>query len=106
MPVLIDDSADIESAIASVVDGKSFDFGTVCSSEQTVVVNRRHRDRVWAALKANGAFLCSREQREEPASPSLYQKFPYPSGLRGTVSADYRAVGRFRCSGQRSNPCD
>ena len=63
VPVLIDDSADIESAIASVVDGKSFDFGTVCSSEQTVVVNRRHRDRVWAALKANGAFLCTREQR-------------------------------------------
>ncbi len=64
VPVLIDDSADLESAIASVVDGKSFDFGTVCSSEQTVVVNRRFRDRVWAALKANGAFECSQEQGE------------------------------------------
>lgn len=62
VPVLIDDSADLEAAIATVVDGKSFDFGTVCSSEQTVVVNRRHRDRVWAALKASGAFLCNEEQ--------------------------------------------
>ncbi len=62
VPVLIDDSADIESAIATVVDGKSFDFGTVCSSEQTVVANRRQRDRVWAALKASGAFVCSEEQ--------------------------------------------
>ena len=62
VPVLIDDSADIESAIGSVVEGKSFDFGTVCSSEQTVVVNRRHSDRVWAALKANGAYLCSEDQ--------------------------------------------
>ena len=62
VPVLVDDSADIEAAIASVVDGKSFDFGTVCSSEQTVVVHRRHRDRVWAALQANGSFLCTKEQ--------------------------------------------
>ena len=62
VPVLIDDSADLEAAVASVVDGKSFDFGTVCSSEQTIVVNRRHRDRVWTSLKANGAHLCSEEQ--------------------------------------------
>ncbi len=62
VPVLVDDSADLEAAVASVVDGKSFDFGTVCSSEQTLVVNRRHRDRVWSALKANGAYLCSKEQ--------------------------------------------
>lgn len=62
VPVLLDDSADIEASIASVVDGKSFDFGTVCSSEQTLVVNRRHRDRVWAALEANGAFRCNDEQ--------------------------------------------
>ncbi len=59
VPVLLDDTADIEKAVAMVVDGKSFDFGTVCSSEQTLVVNRRHRDRVWAALKANGAHVCS-----------------------------------------------
>ena len=62
VPVLVDDSADLEAAVASVVEGKSFDFGTVCSSEQTLVVNGRHRDRVWAALKANGAHLCSEEQ--------------------------------------------
>ena len=61
VPVLIDDSANVESALATVVDGKSFDFGTVCSSEQTVVANRQHRDRVWAALEANGAFICNEE---------------------------------------------
>ncbi len=64
VPVLLDDSADLEAAVASVVDGKSFDYGTVCSSEQTLVANRRHRDRVWAALKANGAFLCNAEQTQ------------------------------------------
>ena len=62
--VLIESSADVEKAIASIVDGKSFDYGTVCSSEQTVVAETVNRDKVLAALKANGAFLCNDEQRE------------------------------------------
>ena len=62
--VLIESSADVEKAIASVVDGKSFDYGTVCSSEQTVVAETVNRDKVLTALKANGAFLCNDEQRE------------------------------------------
>ena len=62
--VLIEASADVEKAVASVVDGKSFDYGTVCSSEQTVVAEAANRDKVLAALKANGAFLCNDQQRE------------------------------------------
>ncbi len=62
VPVLIDDSADIEKAAASVVDGKSFDFGTVCSSEQTIVVNERRREQVWAALEANRAHRCNAKE--------------------------------------------
>src|SRR5947209_6806847 len=37
VPVLIDRSADIDEAVGKVVEGKSFDFGTVCSSEQAIV---------------------------------------------------------------------
>ena len=62
--VLVEASAEIEKAIASIVDGKSFDYGTVCSSEQTVVMEAANRDRALAALKANGAFLCNESQRE------------------------------------------
>ena len=62
VPVLIDDSANIEKAVASVVDGKSFDFGTVCSSEQTIVVNEQRREQVWAALEANRAHRCNAQE--------------------------------------------
>ena len=75
VPVLLDDSADIESSVAAVVDGKSFDFGTVCSSEQTLVVNQRHRDRVWAALKANGAYVCDDAQRQALAKKLFTPEF-------------------------------
>ena len=60
--VLLEASADVDQAIAAVVEGKSFDYGTVCSSEQTVVAEATSRDRVLAALKANKAYLCDAQQ--------------------------------------------
>jgi acetaldehyde dehydrogenase (acetylating) len=46
------------------VEGKSFDFGTVCSSEQAVVAEAPLRDRVIAELKARKAYLCNEAQKE------------------------------------------
>ncbi len=62
--VLLEASADVDQAIASVVEGKSFDYGTVCSSEQTVVAEAGSRDRVLAALQANRAYLCDAQQTQ------------------------------------------
>ena len=62
VPVLIEKTADIAKAVASVVSGKSFDYGTVCSSEQAIVITADFRDQVLAALKANKAYLCNEAQ--------------------------------------------
>jgi len=62
VPVLLDESADMASAVAKVVEGKSFDYGTVCSSEQTLVVLEKQKAAVLAELKKNKAFLCNEEQ--------------------------------------------
>ena len=75
VPVLLDDSADVEEAVASIVDGKSFDFGTVCSSEQTLVAHRSHRDRIWAALQANGAHRCDEAQSKLLAARLFTETF-------------------------------
>ncbi len=64
VPVLVDPSHDIAEAIAKVVDGKSFDYGTVCSSEQTVVAERGLKDRILAELKARGAYLLGDAERK------------------------------------------
>jgi len=63
VPVLIDTSADLGRAIAGVVEGKSFDYGTLCSSEQTLVAERSIRDRILAELQARKAMLCDAAQR-------------------------------------------
>jgi len=64
VPVLIDKSADVAEAVGKVVEGKSFDFGTVCSSEQAIVAEQGLRDGIVAALKARRAFLCNARQTE------------------------------------------
>lgn len=62
VPVLLDTSADVAVAIRKVVQGKSFDYGTLCSSEQTLVAEHSLREPILAALRAQKAFLCDAEQ--------------------------------------------
>ncbi|MBI1788630.1 MAG: aldehyde dehydrogenase family protein [Acidobacteria bacterium] len=64
VPVLIESSADIAGAVAKVVEGKSFDYGTVCSSEQAIVAESGLRDAIVAELKARKAYFCSPAERE------------------------------------------
>jgi acetaldehyde dehydrogenase (acetylating) len=64
VPVLMDRTADPRDVIPAVVEGKSFDYGTVCSSEQALIVDESMRDRVIAELKAQKAFLCNESQKD------------------------------------------
>ena len=64
VPVLVDTSADLEDAIPKIVTGKSFDYGTVCSSEQAIVAEAGLRDRILALLQAQKAFLCNEAQSQ------------------------------------------
>jgi len=63
VPVLIDTSADVPEAVAKVVIGKSFDYGTVCSSEQTVVAERSLRDAILQQFKARNAYMMNAQER-------------------------------------------
>src|ERR1019366_1479176 len=64
VPVLVDTSADLDDAIPKIVAGKSFDYGTVCSSEQAIVAERSLRDRILALLKAQKAYIATDAQKE------------------------------------------
>jgi acetaldehyde dehydrogenase (acetylating) len=73
--VLVEKSAGIEDAVSKVVEGKSFDYGTVCSSEQTIVAEQTLRDRILTALKTRKAFLCDARQTEVLAKLLLTAHF-------------------------------
>ena len=64
VPVLVDTSADLEDAIPKIVTGKSFDYGTVCSSEQAIVAEHGLRDRIVSLLKAQKAYICNEAQAQ------------------------------------------
>jgi acyl-CoA reductase-like NAD-dependent aldehyde dehydrogenase len=64
VPVLLDTSADLNEAVTKIVLGKSFDYGTVCSSEQAIVAETSLRDRVLSLLKEQKAYLCTDAQRD------------------------------------------
>jgi acetaldehyde dehydrogenase (acetylating) len=62
VPVLVDTSADLEEAVRKIIAGKSFDYGTVCSSEQALVAETSLRGRILDLLRQNRAHLCTEEQ--------------------------------------------
>jgi acyl-CoA reductase-like NAD-dependent aldehyde dehydrogenase len=64
VPVLVDTSADLPEAISKIVTGKSFDYGTVCSSEQAIVAETSLRDKIISLLKEHKAFIANDAQKE------------------------------------------
>ncbi len=62
VPVLLDTTANIPEAVGLVIDGKSFDYGTVCSSEQSLVCQESLRATVLSELRMHKAFVCDDAQ--------------------------------------------
>ncbi|MGR5222735.1 bifunctional acetaldehyde-CoA/alcohol dehydrogenase [Vibrio parahaemolyticus] len=54
VPVVIDETADVKRAVASILMSKTFDNGVVCASEQAVIV----MDEVYDEVKARFASHC------------------------------------------------
>jgi acetaldehyde dehydrogenase (acetylating) len=62
--VLLDRSADVPEAVAKVIQGKTFDHGTVCSSEQSLVAEESLKDAIVSALKDGKAYFCRDREKE------------------------------------------
>jgi acyl-CoA reductase-like NAD-dependent aldehyde dehydrogenase len=57
VPAFIERSADIDDAVSKIFASKTFDNGTVCASEQSIVTEKIIADKVRAALVANGGYF-------------------------------------------------
>ncbi|MFQ5604831.1 MAG: aldehyde dehydrogenase family protein [bacterium] len=75
VPVYLDRSADYKKAIADVVTGKSFDYGTICSSEQALIVDAPLKNRAVEQLKINGAYFMSPEEIQMVEKVLVTSKF-------------------------------
>ncbi|MBW3163818.1 bifunctional acetaldehyde-CoA/alcohol dehydrogenase [Ferrimonas balearica] len=70
-PVVIDDSADIKQAVASIQLSKTFDNGVICASEQAVVVVDSAYDQVRERFASTGSYVLSAEECERLKSVIL-----------------------------------
>lgn len=65
VPVVIDETADIKRAVASVLMSKTFDNGVVCASEQGVIVMNEVYDEVKARFASHKAYVLSEKDAEK-----------------------------------------
>jgi len=61
-PVVIDETADIKRAVASILMSKTFDNGVVCASEQSVVIVESVYEQVKQRFNSHGGYILSAEE--------------------------------------------
>ena len=61
--IVIDDTADIEIAATNTRMSKTSDFGSGCSADGNIIIQRSIYDRMVKALKAEGGYLCNDEEK-------------------------------------------
>lgn len=63
-PAFIERTADVGLAVKRVFDSKTFDNGTICASEQSIVTERCIETQVVAEVEAQGGYFMTPEQSE------------------------------------------
>ncbi|MBR1606951.1 MAG: acetaldehyde dehydrogenase (acetylating) [Clostridia bacterium] len=65
VPAFIERTADIQSAVRRIIASKTFDNGTICASEQSVVTESCIRDEVISQFKRQGGYFVSGEEQRK-----------------------------------------
>jgi len=63
-PVYLEKTADLNMAVMDIIISKTFDNGTICASEQTVVIDDEIYDRVLKKFADLGAHICNEKEVE------------------------------------------
>jgi acetaldehyde dehydrogenase (acetylating) len=64
VPVFVERSADVPKAVQDILTGKCFDNGTICASEQAVVVDAPIEMAVREQFKLQGAYFVSQSEAD------------------------------------------
>src|SRR5271167_1027084 len=63
-PVYLEKTADLNTAVVDIIISKTFDNGTICASEQTVVIDDEIYDIVLEKFAELGAHICNEKETE------------------------------------------
>ena len=73
VPAYIERTADIKKAVNNILASKTFDNGTICASEQAVIVESCIKDQVVAEFKRQHAYFMNEEETKK-VTDSLFNK--------------------------------
>lgn len=68
VPVYLHASASIPKAVTDIIRSKTFDYGTICASEQSVVVDRAIRRKVIEEFRKQGAYFLDDHEKQRVAA--------------------------------------
>ncbi len=57
VPVYIHSTANVQKSVSQIIQSKTFDYGTICASEQALVVEKAIKRKVKAELERAGAYF-------------------------------------------------
>ena len=61
-PVYLEKTAQLDMAVVDIITSKTFDNGTICASEQTVVIDDEIYDAVMGKFAGLGAHICGEQE--------------------------------------------
>jgi acetaldehyde dehydrogenase (acetylating) len=65
VPAYVEGSADVPKAVRDIITGKTFDNGTLCSSEQSIICDASIKDAVLEELGKQGAYVCNAQEKAQ-----------------------------------------
>ncbi|MBI2418223.1 MAG: acetaldehyde dehydrogenase (acetylating) [Ignavibacteriales bacterium] len=64
VPAFIEKTANYKKAVADIIYGTTFDNGTLCSSEQSIICDRTIADKVVEECKSQGGYFVAGQEKE------------------------------------------
>jgi sulfoacetaldehyde dehydrogenase len=64
-PIIVDETADLKDAAEKIKNGKTFDNGTSCSTENSLIVEESIYDELMEELQAQGGYFTTKEEKQK-----------------------------------------
>lgn len=70
---IIDEGYDFKEAVPKIVTGRTFDYGIICSGEQSVICPEKDFDAIMAEFEANGGYIVRDKAGLEAIRGALFE---------------------------------
>jgi len=99
-PVYLEKTADLDMAVVDIITSKTFDNGTICASEQTVMIDDEIYEQVLKKFADLGAHICS----EKEAALLAHTLIDPATGIARPMAVGQRATDIARAAGLSVGP--